>query len=503
MRPSRNFAVLFFFLLFLPSCGPTPAASTITIASSAASPPATESSPSSKPTETQTLISSAESTPTETPISKTAAPTGLNPSGPYAVFTGGQGIWIANPDGSFPTRISDQGWSKGSQKLQDALSPRGDSIAIAAVGKTGLDLILIEIPGGQAKTVSRLLDITRNELALNSLTPKAFAYYAITEYPNLAWQPGNGDVLAYVSAEKGPTTDMYTYDRAWDKFRHLEENPSQAISPIWSPDGEYLLFFGINWLPPFGQTYVTFHPMEGFWAVRASDGGVISQPAPKGTYQNFVGWQDDSHYLVYDSDEKCAASNLRAVDLTTGGTTMIAEFCFHSRPAWSPGNKAILLSAGSDCDCGIGEGVFLILPGQPAPTRLMEEHALELFWLPESGVFYAYPEALFSADGETRYDPPVIGSSYHPAVSKNGYQAWEVIEDHRSRVTVKTCGGKWQNIMEGNPSLLAWDPMSGDTLLIVLENGELYSATAPDFIPEKMGNLGWTTDQATWIPAPR
>src|SRR4030042_5961980 len=118
----------------------------------------------------------------------------------------------------------------------------------------------MEIPGGRIKTVARLIDITRRELSVNSMTAKAFAYYAITEFPNLAWQPGSGGVLAYTAMGDGATADLFTFDFNWEKVRHVEQDPSQAIRPIWSPDGSHLLFFGVEWLPPFGATYITFEP---------------------------------------------------------------------------------------------------------------------------------------------------------------------------------------------------------------------------------------------------
>jgi dipeptidyl aminopeptidase/acylaminoacyl peptidase len=494
----RNFLPAIFLAVVLSACGQSPE-----VSSAPTEPGPTEGSVaviSASPTTggAPTPTPSPQSTPTETALPPTAAPTALNPEGPYVVFAGPQGIWIANPDGSFPTQISQSGIGTDGLELRDSLSADGGSVALTAFGKTGIDLFLVDIPSGQSKTVARLLDVSRQELAFNSLSPKAFAYYAITDYPDLAWQPG-GDVLAFVGADPGPTTDMYTYDRAQDKSRRLETDPAQAIRPIWSPDGEYLLYFGIDWLPPFGQTYVTLDPMAGFWAVRASDGELIPQPKLKGTDRNFVGWRDDTHYLVYDSDESCAARDLRAVDLLTGDTEMIAGFCFHSKPAWSPANGAVLLSVWPDCDCGLAAGVYLYLPGRDSPLRLAEKQALETYWLPESGYFYAYPEALFSADGQTRYDPPAAGASYHPAVSAGGFQAWEIVADHHSRVTVMTGGGPWRDILEGNVSLLAWDPASGDVLLIVLENGELYSAAAPDFQPKMTGRVGWDTGQAVWI----
>jgi hypothetical protein len=502
MRIPRFFQTPVLLVFLLASCGGNAAEGGSSAASVSSVPPTIESSPSPTRGITWTPASPAAAAPTETEPAPETLPGGLNAAGPYAVFEGDNGIWIANPDGSSPTRIAERGAGPGGQDLHSALSPSGDRMALVTETQTGLDLVLIEIPGGETETLARLLDITRVERMLNSFTPKAFAHDAIADYPNLAWQPGEGNILAYIGAEKAATADVYTYDRTWEKFRHLETDPSQAVHPVWSPDGEYVLYFGVDWLPPFGSTYVTFEPMAGFWAVRVSDNQLIPQPAPKGTDQNLLGWRDAAHYLVYDSDKECPARNLRMVDVATGDAVPIAEFCLHSRPAWSPANGAILLSVDAGCDCPLGEGVFLILPGLPDPVRLLEQAAFELFWLPESGTFYAYPYALFSADGGTRYDPPAVGSSYQPAVSPSGRQAWEVSLNKKSVLTIREPGGEWQTVFEGKIGALVWDPLSGDILLIALENGELYAASAPDFVPRMTGNLVGPIIQAAWIPAP-
>ncbi|MGB7538649.1 MAG: hypothetical protein WBM17_08935 [Anaerolineales bacterium] len=502
MRASRIYLTLFFFALLGSSCGgnsatsATSTAAPVTDLSKSASPllPTDESFSSPNPGTEPAL--------TESQPVTTVAPTGLNPAGPYAVFEGEHGIWIANPDGSFPTRIAEQGAGNPGVNLPDVISPRGDRIAATVIGETGVDLVILDVPSGRKASTTRLIDITRRELRLNSMSPKAFAYYAITGFPNLAWQSGSGAILAYTGMGNGTTADMYTVDLDWEKVRHLEQDPSQAVSPIWSPDGSHLLFFGVEWLPPFGATYITFQPMAGFWAARASDNQLLPQTKLKGTYQNFTGWQDNTHYLVFDSSDKCIAQNLRAVDLLTGEETPIADFCLSQRPAFSPANRALLISVDADCGCGLEQGVYRMAPPSMAPTRLLEKPALDLFWLPESGLFYAYPDALFSADGNVRFDPPVIGSSYRPAVSKNGAQAWVVLENHRSRVVLQIRGGEWKTLLEGSVSAMLWDPLSGDTLLIVLESGSLYSATGPDFTPRLMGDLGGYYDRAAWTPVP-
>ena len=139
------------------------------------------------------------------------------------------------------------------------------------------------------------------------------------------------------------------------------------------------------------------------------------------------------------------------------------------------------------------------MPGQTKPTKLLDKKVYEVHWLPESKIFQAYPEALFSSDGQTRYDPPVYDASYHPAISKQGYQAWEVIQNQQGRVELKTPNADWKKVFDGLVDQLMWDPANGDTLFIASHDGSLYAATAPDFSPhlvEKVGNV----NQAIWLP---
>jgi hypothetical protein len=416
------------------------------------------------------------------------------------MFEGRSGIWITNPDGTFPTRIADQGMSPA-QDLRAALSPEGDRLALAAETDKGLDLLLIGLPGGETTVVTRLLTVTRVERMLDSLSPESFAYYAITDYPSLAWQPEAGDLLAYIGGGVAPNADPYTYDPAGGAIRRVDDDPSQAVHPIWSPDGEYLLFFGVEWLPPFGATRVTFDPMAGFWALRLSDNRIIPQEAPEGTHCNVLGWRDGSHYVTYDSDSECPVRDPRAVDAATGVSSPIVEGCLHTRPALAPATGAILLSVDAGSEAPLDEGLFLILPESPSPIRLSEKAAFELSWLPESGMFYAYPQGLYGPDGDTRLDPPNAGSSYRPAVSSAGAQAWEVVDDKRHFLKIREPGGDWLKVMEGDIGAMIWDPLYGDTLLVAFESGELYSVSAPDFTPQPIDVLAGPIERATWIPA--
>lgn len=435
---------------------------------------------------------------TETPSEPTVepAPTSLNATGPYVVYGGTKGVWISNPDGSFLTKITDL--DIGLHDLRRLISPRGDRMALV-VSAEGLDLLEVTIPGGETKTIAHLFDITDEELTSHPTSPKAFAAYAIRDYDDIAWQPGEGKLLAFMGGMKGATSDLYLYDTESGEITQMTDGPSQGVFPTWSPDGKYILHYGVSWRGPFGGAILGHNHLDGVWAVQVADGKVITQPTPKSVALNFVGWQDESHYLTYDSDETCFAQNLRSVDVVTGKATKIMDASFYYRIARSPENGAFLFAGAAGCPNSPGDGVFLLPAGQTTPTRLLEKKAYEVYWLPESNVFQAYPEALFSSDGNTRYDPPVYDKSYQPAVSAKGSQAWEVIENRKSRVEVKVTGADWQTIpVDGSVEELIWDPVNGETLLIVLKDGSLYAVSDPDFALREMGKLEGV-NQVIWL----
>jgi len=448
--------------------------------------------PTNIPQPTATITATAA--PTDTP-----APTSLNATGPYIVFEGPRGIWITNPDGSFPTQILSGGtygiWTTNPERnLRNAISPAGDRLALVMENDQGLDLVVVKIPGGDTETIAHLIGPYDQNYPLSE---KAFATYAIRDFTDVAWQPGDGRFLAFTGAINGPTSDLYLYDTQTHETKQLTSGLSQSISPIWSPDGQYILNFGISFSAS-STGAIGPNRLDGVWAVRVSDGKLITLPKPQVTLPHLVGWQDNSHYIMSHIDDHGDSSILHSIDVASGEISSIMDYSCYSYIAQSPENGALLFSSASDCARSLGEGTFLLLPGQTTPTRLLDKETWEIDWLPESRGFYAYPEALFSPDGNTRYDPPVYDESFHPAISKEGYQAWEVIENQAGRVVVKIPGKDWQTIFNKSVDYLIWDSLEGRTLLIASQ-GLLYAASYPDFTPREMGGLG-SIDQAIWLP---
>jgi hypothetical protein len=172
--------------------------------------PPTPASPASPASPVPPVLTTTPTVPTETP-----SPTSLNQKGPYILYQS-DGFWISNPDGSFLTQLTKL--QSDNLNLHRAISPSGDRLVMVVTGDTGLDLVQVAIPSGETKTIAHLLDIPSDELGSRPTSAKAFADYAITGYDSFAWQPGGGQLLAFMGATKAPTSDLYTYDTQTGKI---------------------------------------------------------------------------------------------------------------------------------------------------------------------------------------------------------------------------------------------------------------------------------------------
>jgi len=419
------------------------------------------------------------------------------------MYAGPKGIWISRPDGTSLTKLTDLGLD--GIDLRRVRSPNGDRLALIVQTEKGLDLVEVLIPGGETKTIAHLYSITNDELIANPTSPEAFTAYAIRDYDNLAWQPG-GRYLAFVGAMDGPTSDLYLYDTETGEIKRLTDGEAQAVFPSWSWDGEFILLFGVSWRGPFGGAILGHDHLDEVVSVQVSTRKGFLLPVPKSVAFNFVGWQDERHYITYDSDETCTSQNLRSVDVLTGEATPLMEASFQDAIAYSAQYEAFLFAStastasAAGCPNSPGEGTFLLPTGQTTPIQLLDRKISEVSWVPESQAFYAHPEGFFSAEGTRVYEPPVYEKSFQPAISDRDVQAWEVIENQQGRVVVKVPGGDWQTVLEGDVAALAWNVMASETLTIVLKDGSLYTASAPGFNAQVMGAVEAVNQ--IWVPLP-
>jgi dipeptidyl aminopeptidase/acylaminoacyl peptidase len=431
---------------------------------------------------------------TTTPsASATPTPVSLNPDGPYILFEGYGGMWIANPDGSSPTRVSDVGIGSPYRDLHHAVSVDGERLAVIRSSDSGADLAIIHLPDGEVEQTIRLAD---RPDPVDQLTPEGLAFHAISNYDMVAWQPGDGRLLAFVGAMDGPTADLYLYDTETQAITRLTDGPSQALAPTWSPDGKYILHFGGSWVEPLGGALIGYNRPDGAWAVRIEDGAVITQPGKDYMHSNFLGWIDDQHYLISHIDEECAARDIDSVAVADGTREPVFEGCFDGYQGFSPETGTVLLSSTACDDCPLGEGTFLLERGDDEPRAIWDERAWEITYLPESRAFDVYELGVVSDEGSLL---PVPADTSQIAVSRQGYIAWLEMtgpQDWQVQVGRPLDG---MQVIDLPLGALIWDPIDGTTL-VGSTDGKVYAASAPDFAPREAGVLGDGAEQAIWVP---
>lgn len=430
-----------------------------------------------------TIITTPQSvTPSFTP----PEPEGLNSKGPYILYGGPVGVWISNPNGEYLTHLFS---GEFQNDLRDAVSPDGKHLALVTKDDHGYELILVEIPGGQLIKVAQLLDGYGEDME----DPKTFVEQALQRHNILAWQPKSGRYLAFVAAIDAPTTDLYLFDTRDGQIKQLTDDPSHAIAPTWSPNGQSIVNYRVHWQGPFYEGITDYDLLEGVWVVDYTNGKIVELPDPEDDHPTFIGWHQAQHFL------SCEDGLLKSIDIKTGWETEIIHCCC-DQLSQSSRNESLLFNMSFDCNLNYQSGIYYLASPFAKPIKVFDQPAQELIWIPESEVWFAYPEALISQNGRKIYQPPINGASYHPAVSTNNSQAWMVIEEEQPVVKVLVPGGVWQTILHGQVNTLVWDPHNPRRLLIVSEDGRLMSAEPPNLIPKEIGTFGGLVDQAIYIP---
>ncbi|MCD6400698.1 MAG: hypothetical protein J7L73_02100, partial [Anaerolineales bacterium] len=132
-------------LLLLGACKPSAPQSTLVYTHTPTEPLVAAETNTQKPANTPLPPAATSTAPT------IPEPTSLNANGPYVIFEGEGGIWITNPDRSFPTRISPY---EVRSDLRRAISPTGNTIVLVIRTDEGLDLVIVKIPGGEMETIT-------------------------------------------------------------------------------------------------------------------------------------------------------------------------------------------------------------------------------------------------------------------------------------------------------------------------------------------------------------
>jgi hypothetical protein len=419
--------------------------------------------------------------------------------GPWWLFSTAEGLWAINPDGSGLTQVSFQPMTQYYEP-HVAVAPSGGYFAyITGTGSVfGTTLRIKVLPWGTMISEKPLTSNTSEPSPDTVPGDPAFeAVRAITEIQSMTFSL-DGQFLAFMGMIEGPSSDLYVY--ALDEFQltRLTDGPSQAIKPVWSPDGKYIVHSGVSSLGT-GAGYA----MVGMWASRSDDSGTTTlfDPSQSGD-ENIIGWIDQRTFVVYSWNAVCGPGNLRTYNIESGESLTLWEGAFQAA-AFDPSSGTSLVAVTIEeafCNPTGQIGPVIVKPDGLA-FRVVEDRVHAVQWSERAGLFLAQSEfgtIAISTDGDfIDLDKPMGADPYPTIAPVTRELAW-------------TGNGLWIGPLLGSidnpphqvlnePALHAtWDP-TGEYVLF-FAGGGLYLAQRPEFIPvQVVGELDAWNGFSAWV----
>lgn len=455
------------------------------------SPTATEAvQPTARPPTATVSINPSETSPA-------VAQQDLNPAGPWWVFSSQEGLFAVNPDGSGLTELyPDQIPAPYTMRIR--VAPSGSHLAfITGPNLREPTMRVITLPDPEYAVELPLTTAeTRPGSGEGAGDMSVEAVRAITEQSSLAFSP-DGLSLAFVGAIDGPTSDLYLLSMEDNEITRLSDGPSHAYQPVWSPDGQFIVHTG-------ARTFGTGagYTMEGVWAARADDTGVLSLYDPSDSNaEEIVGWTDDETFLVHSWNPDCGPNNLRTFSVESQRTNELWPGYFQ-HIAFDPVNaRAAIGKTFEDCKPEGQSGLFHVPTDGSGALEVVEDQPDSMIWSPNAELIFASTaHGVLAVDSLGQFidlDVPQGAQGFPAAAPGSRDLAWS-----GSGLWVGKLLGSIDNppmqIYDRPVDSVSWD-LNGEALFFFAERG-LYMAQLPDFTPnlvaEGLDNRG---DFQAWV----
>jgi TolB protein len=224
--------------------------------------------------------------------------------------SGHKEIWMMDYDGANQRQIT----HLGSISLSPRISPDGSRLAFSSLTKSGWDILmysmdlnrLVKFPTFGGTNLSPAWSADGTKLAFSSSRSGDSEIYVadqsggnlkrITSFkgPDVSpvWNRKTGAQIAWVSGRSG-LPQIYTMEADGTNVQRLTDQ-GYAVSPAWSPNGQFLVFSWIRHYGPGAPGAEDIYLMDAAskqWVQLTHDGG----------RNDFPSWSPDGRHIVFQS----------------------------------------------------------------------------------------------------------------------------------------------------------------------------------------------------------